>query len=467
MWISGLACRRFLHTNNINILRHLYLLSRYSNIMERTIRNPPIHAYQSPWTKPLNWNRYMVYTGEERIPFHQYVQPSSTQPSKFQQFGQLPIELQFHILAFCSTPTLFQIMRVSSTLRTEAAKLFWSNSNTYYLIKSDWLFRGAYPGDTHYEPSFFTYVQNVEIEHEEIQDDIIGPLRSGGESDIQHGVVRGFWKTLETKFPMLRKVIITQNWLPRSDRKYNNIISYCVKILAQSCPSNIDVSINVQENKTPILTNGIVQLPTSMRRQSVYQPTLYGSWTKATPYPNRRTISMPIKKFSGPVGEFEKKFYIGFGLFQRRIALGFLIVEAIDRHYFDKEIVETFSCIETGCDAYFEKAGQWTLHALQTHGFEMIGTEYVEEYVLAMLPKKLRERFREVENDLIVRIDELTMQLKRVSDDWNEESGKKRRIIESEWINQLENDEAWATGTEARESEPWKNLIRTVYRTWE
>lgn len=434
--------------------------------MEQTIQNPPIHAHQSLWTEPLNWDRYMIDTGEERIPFHQYVQPSSARPSQFQRFGQLPIELQFRILAFCSTPTLFQIMRVSSTLRTEAAKLFWSNSKTYYLIRSDWLFNGAYPGDTYYDPSFFTYVQNVEIEHQISEEDIIAPLQPDGESNIQHNVVRGFWKTLETRFPMLKKVIITQNWRPRTDRKYNNIISYCVKILAQSRPSTIDVSINIQDNKTPILTNGIVQLPTNIQRQSFYQPTLDGSWKKVTPYPILRTVLMPIKRFSGPVGEFEQIFHVGFGLSQRRIALGFLIIEAIDRYYFDKETIETFSCIEPGCDAYFEKAGQWTLHALQTHGFERIGTEYIKEYVLAMLPKELRERFRKVESDLIVQLDELTMRLKRMSDDWNEESGKKRRIIESEWIDQLENDKAWATGTDARKSEPWKNLIRTVYKTW-
>jgi hypothetical protein len=83
-----------------------------------------------PWTKGLDRAVYMTPDGEERIPFYAYIQPTGVGTNTLQHsttlwaFRQLPAEIQLHILTMCSASTLFQLMRVSSKLRTEASKLF-------------------------------------------------------------------------------------------------------------------------------------------------------------------------------------------------------------------------------------------------------------------------------------------------------------------------------------------------------
>jgi hypothetical protein len=356
-------------------------------------------------------------------------------------------------------------MRVSSALRIEAKKLFWGDPDTYYLIKSDWIFDGAHPGNTHYEQLFFPYVQNIEVEHHNYTDDKIALLQLDGESDIQYNAVRDFWNTLRRKFPRLKNVIFNQNGCSISYRKHNGIISYCLRILIESCPPNIDVSVDVLEYEIPVFENNAIALPTNIWQRSLYQqPTVDGEWRKAKPNPNRKTILIPTRRFNGPVGEFENIGCMGTRLYLQYVAIIFLVVEAIDRHYFDKEKPEPFSCLESGCDVYFEKAGQWTLHALRAHHLYMLMpvTERVPEYLVAILPKELGEKFRRHENKVIGRMQDLSTEIERMSDKWNEEGGKKRRDIESRWIDQLENDETWNTGTEARESKLWKHFTMAM-----
>lgn len=121
-----------------------------------------------PWSKPLNWNLHVTRDGEGRIPFHFFVQcnneqgPSSpSQCPSFPKFARLPPELRLRVLASCSGPTLWQAMRASSALRVEAAKLFWADEDTYYVVESEWLLGGGYPGNTWYDVSFARHAQNV------------------------------------------------------------------------------------------------------------------------------------------------------------------------------------------------------------------------------------------------------------------------------------------------------------------
>lgn len=94
-----------------------------------------------PWTKPLNWDLHMTIDGEVRTPFHlyityEYAPPyTSSQAALVSRFSQLTTELQLRVLDFCSAPVLYQMMH-TSMLRIEAAKRFWSDPDTYYLVEA-------------------------------------------------------------------------------------------------------------------------------------------------------------------------------------------------------------------------------------------------------------------------------------------------------------------------------------------
>ncbi|KAH7111812.1 hypothetical protein B0J11DRAFT_598455 [Dendryphion nanum] len=426
---------------------------------------------QPPWKKPLNWSLHVTIDGEERIPFHLYVRPSAAQTALSLPFSNLPVELQLHILSFCSAPTLFQIMRVSSRLRIEASKLFWADPNTFYLIELCWLLEGGYPGSTCYDMPFLSEVQNIKVEHQRGEDDKIGPLLDDGTRKIRHDLVRRFWDTVKKRFPRVRRMVISQNWESIS---YDKSGFPCVKILVESCPLQIDISAIILEQTDPRKDNSnnnsnnnsdsdnnMVPPPTNERQQSLYQYTPHDGWRRLLPCPRFKTILMPMKRFHGPVGEFEGLRYISNRLTLRHFALGPLIIEAVDRHYFGEGRQVPFSCPVLGCDGFFNNAGQWTVHATEAHNVGSITQKRFE-----ILPTELIEVFKGHERGLEVKGKELAEKTSRMYNKWNKEGAEERRNMEREWINQLENDEAWDTGTAARESTLWEYFTMIMDPTW-
>ena len=77
-------------------------------------------------------------------------------------------EIQLHILAMCSTSTLFQLMHVSSKLRIEVSKLFWAKGDAYFLAEAQWLLDEAYSGHSFWDMDFLTHVQNLEVEYQPV-----------------------------------------------------------------------------------------------------------------------------------------------------------------------------------------------------------------------------------------------------------------------------------------------------------
>lgn len=55
-------------------------------------------------------------------------------------------------------------MHVSSTVRDEAKKLFWSESTTRYHIYGYWLFSGGYPAHACHDSESLAYMQYIEVD---------------------------------------------------------------------------------------------------------------------------------------------------------------------------------------------------------------------------------------------------------------------------------------------------------------
>lgn len=77
---------------------------------------------------------------------------------------------------------------------------------------------------------------------------------------------------------------------------------------------------------------------------------------------------MPPKQLNGPVGEFQTIMYdLHYKIPLKRNGLWLLLVEAIDRYYFDNGRNESFDCPLPNCEACFDRAGAWTVHAIEVH----------------------------------------------------------------------------------------------------
>ncbi|KAF2028510.1 hypothetical protein EK21DRAFT_69651, partial [Setomelanomma holmii] len=82
----------------------------------------------------------------------------------FPQFVQLPTELQLQVLPFCHSATLFQLMHVSSAIRYEARKLFWSDPRSRYLVHGEWLQAGGYSGHTLNALDVLACIEHIEVD---------------------------------------------------------------------------------------------------------------------------------------------------------------------------------------------------------------------------------------------------------------------------------------------------------------
>jgi hypothetical protein len=402
----------------------------------------------------------MTLDGEEYIPFHLYVQPnvvqsrSSSETSLFADFNRLPAELQLRILTFCSPSTLYHLMH-TSMFRTDAAKVFWTDPNTHYLIESDWLFKGGHSGHTYYDLSFMAYAQNVEIRYDaEVEVIPVGVDR------VEHRYAKAqeLWKTFQTRFPCAKRVVVNHNWESQSIRQLDDEpVPSHLKVILEKCPDEIDVLILVllevesggcEQTAHPVANNW---------HRILYQLTNDGGWKKVTCGFERKTVLMPPKRFHGPVGEFKGLVYQGDRIRLQKEGLGALAIEAMDRHYFDKKDPEPFHCAVPGCDLYLERAGQWTQHAAEAHACELI-----PGFQFDILPNALQDIFKNRENSLDQEAKAVGRKLSKIFDDWNKKGDEKRRELQREWIYQLENDEAWDTGTKGRESEIWSQFTMWV-----
>jgi hypothetical protein len=88
----------------------------------------------------------------------------------------------------------------------------------------------------------------------------------------------------------------------------------------------------------------------------MYQLVAGSVWVENESNKDRNTILMPMKRFNGPVGEFERLQYEQSRIFLLKYALWPLMVEAVARDHFKGRKHDSFSCPSPGCDAHFAKA---------------------------------------------------------------------------------------------------------------
>lgn len=438
------------------------MLPRYACNLKATLPHPP-------WSRELDWSLHTTIQWEKRVPFHAYVNrayvvPCSTeQDYLFPEFGVLPTELQLRILALCSASTLFQVMQVSFTLRNEASKLFWATPNVSFLIKASWLLDGGYAGFTHCELSFLRHVQKVEIEYRLGDNDTISSRDDEGFYArgfyARQDVIVQFWTSLAQRLPEAKQVIIVQNWLTPWWWDDKEPVAYPLRMLTQACPPGLDTAVIVLEEISLAGTHTPL-LPTDKCQRSLYRPAAGGGWVKSHEPRGNTTVLPPTKRFQGPVGEFQGLYHRRERVSYQRYGLWPLMIEALDRYYFDNERNTPFTCPVPGCTTYITRAGEWTFHAVQLHCQGVITRDCI-----SLLPDKLRAIFIE-RLDALSEVDsELDRQYIKLKKAWTTESREDRREIQRRWMDQLKNDPDWDTGKKPGESRLWTQFWQRMYPT--
>ncbi|KAF5851838.1 hypothetical protein GGP41_000580 [Bipolaris sorokiniana] len=409
-----------------------------------------------PWTKALRQNVYMTLYGEERTPFGLYIQPSGTTtdflyPNKqLLRFNTLPAELQFQVLTFCSASTLFQLMRVSFSLRKEAY--------TYFVIEADWLLDGGYAGYTSNDLAFLAKVQNIQIDYDREVRDKICLLRNGIE-EIQQDRIEHFWKMFQERCPRAKRVIINEVWVLMKIREERPCIAKELQHLVRSSPPGILASAFIIE-KANVPADICASGPSTQNLQrAVYQLCPDGSWKEGKLGQHWKAVLVPAKRFSGPVGRIYELRYRDSLLDLKWWGLWITVVEALDRCHFDKGRNWPFSCPMDGCNVYFQVAGEWTMHAAEFHSQDL-----VDVYGLKMLPQgSIQDELRYRRAKLVEKKDKIDEESRKIQQQWNRGGQEQRSEMKRMWQQQLSNDPEWETGGEDWSSNRiWQEINRTL-----
>jgi hypothetical protein len=407
-----------------------------------------------PYATPLNWRLSATSHGEIHRPFALYVQSNTThqQRASFTLFRTLPLELQLHILSFCDNTTLFQVMHTSSTLRDEAAKLFWSCPNAWYHIDGHWLLAGGFPADAHYATSFLACVQQIEVVFHHVQcldedwdDDVCTGQRLQDPYWRQEKRRHDFWLVLRSRFPRARRVVLGAE----TPQRAGSSLPDSLKMIVQACPTAISAFVSMLQSdreNTNHATRYRAQPPCQENRS-------LGSWEVIDPEWTRETILIPPKAWSGPVGEYAKLDYLFDRYWHMRQAVPLLRIWAMERYHFATQH-NPFPCPVSTCDACFELAGQWALHAVET-----------AHYMHAKPPPTYEERFAEHNRMLDCKLQEdVYGAIRKIRTLYGGLQGQQQTEMQQAFLYQLENDPLYAHSKPAHERSVWLRYLESMSR---
>lgn len=315
-------------------------------------------------------------------------------------------------------------MSGSSKLRIEASKLFWAQPNVYYLLKDYFLLRGGDPDFKVHDSSFLASVQRVEVEFTRF----LLPHLRGVSMDDRRKIAGAFWKTVKKRVPNVKSVVINQ-----ADYRTRDFLHLELQALLETCPPTIDASALVYEENpscvvTPFLNTS--SCPTAWRR-SLYQFTAGCEDSKLASFLSRKTIMTPI---SGTVNEIMRARLVYDRSLLQHSALWPLLIEVVERHHFGGEEVKPFSCPGDACHSLFDKAGQWTIHAAETH----IPNE-LDDGLIDILPDDLRLIFEEHKRTLEEARFQLTQEIARLYREEKTKEDKAKYNFESDEEGEVAN----------------------------
>jgi hypothetical protein len=361
------------------------------------------------WDLPLDLNVYAdTDISELRVPFGHHVQASpphhpvaTSAASAFPQFPLLPVELQHHVLSFCDSATLFQLMRVKLT-RTEAEKRFWADPTAFYCVNGFWVLQGGYAGETFYDLDSLARVERVNVWFDgdrmmewfygqnfsefkrlyEIDDGRYRLKDASGDliQDLDEKA-RRFWEKLQHLCPRLTHILVTADryqWF--SDSKPDTLLERIMR----SCPGGIKASVSARYWYLPSAPEVEPQwIPSVWRliRNTEKKTESSDIWVPENVHWTPRFILLPPKRFRGPVGSFQRSLFKHHRYLMWKEATKPLCIDAIERHHFHNRRTP-FSCPLPNCDDVFEKPRAFFEHfRYDDHEQDDEPPEYIGELV--------------------------------------------------------------------------------------
>ena len=171
---------------------------------------------------------------------------------------------------------------------------------------------------------------------------------------------------------------------------------------------------------------------------------------------------MPPKQFKGPVGHYMRLRYQAHKKIPlQRFGLWPLMIEALDCYHFDGVRDQPFSCPLSGCVAYFNEGGEWSVHAAEVHHRE-------KKKLLEVLPSnRIGAELRERSQALDKKTKQIQEKFRIIREAWVAGDETAQEEIRQSWIEQLHHDAAWETQETGLKSMLWVDFMQNVYMVTE
>jgi hypothetical protein len=393
------------------------------------------------WQRPLDLSLHSTYQGELQVPFARHVrQVNPTIPqANFQQYTELPAELQIEIFGFCDQATIFQLMHTSRQTRAEAKKLFFSDPETWYYVEADCLLRGGYAAHTNRDLDFLACTERLNVDfgqmhectwmsNESTSTEEEAMARVSGSMDE---CIQNFWRTVKHRLPQLKHIILSDDY-DRSDEFHDLQQPPAIhRKVGQMSPPGMDVYV--------FLVQGDGSLNRRMQRKLWRRVDSGGSsdtnetseWELCADHPGPNVIP-PYKVFRGPVGLHDNSYARFSDIVYQRKAIRVHRIAAMERHHF-YDSNTPFGCSASDCDAWFEKPEEYTSHVIET-----------KHDKLTKLPEFIESSFAE-NDERLERMTGIAEEMERPFLEWWGEYGSEKRVVaQKEYIAQLEHDPLYA-----------------------
>ncbi|KAF2447514.1 hypothetical protein P171DRAFT_429146 [Karstenula rhodostoma CBS 690.94] len=380
-----------------------------------------------------------TWQGELRIPFACHIrQPNSTAPSNvsFHQFARLPAELQLRVLRLCGKPTLFQLMQTSHLIRTEATKLFFSDPEAWYCVEGEWLEMGGHPSDGLHDIDFLHCIQRLHVDFAMMI-----------EETLTDGNIRKFWRRVQCLFPQAKYVLVgggTEDGLyhPVGSGTATSPPPTVCRRVCQLCPRDINVFVS-------ILRRGDRVKRTLWRRVTTQEDSNETQeLVECEDHPGPGII-VPHKPFRGQVGTCQYLWSQGSAIARQNLALLVLRTAAIERYHLHGRH-EAFVCRARGCDAWFERPEEFTIHVVGTG-------EQHDRYVL---PEPYQSLFADGEK----RLEQVKQRHREIKEQflkwWGEFGSEERKVAQEEFLRELEHDSLHVQG-ESPSKRRWLSIMES------
>lgn len=330
-------------------------------------------------------------------------------------------------------------MHTSSHTRTEARKLFFGNPEAQYCIDAGWLLEGGYPGVVLDDMGFLVHVTRLDVgfhwmthktwmrpqdylEWEDTEEKAVEDMAGGMEGQIEV-----FWRMLQRRFPNARHVTLSEEHARKPDEWPPQIF----RQVAQLCPLGMKVSVAVLHGDRSFecrLDRCVWQQIDSREGASARD-----RWEKIST-PARSLILMPLKVFRGPVGAYQALWRKNMDVFEQKRAAEILLIAAIEQHHFQARH-EPFRCFAPGCDVWFHRPNEFTLHVIQTGHSEH-----------AIPPQPFEALFAANKERLGKKLQDARTVRRSIEEKWGEYGSEERRLAELAYLKQLECNPMYAQG---------------------